>query len=82
MVAVIMTVKQVFQSCFCFAGSPLEKLASSMSDLPERLASRKRMSAEEFTAIMEQREQFYHKGKAKQEEKRRRQFFLRFCARS
>ncbi|KAM5294643.1 hydroxymethylglutaryl-CoA synthase, mitochondrial [Glossophaga mutica] len=42
-------------------GSPLEKLVSSMSDLPKRLASRKRVSAEEFTAIMEQREQFYHK---------------------
>ncbi|KAF6074664.1 3-hydroxy-3-methylglutaryl-CoA synthase 2 [Phyllostomus discolor] len=42
-------------------GSPLEKLVSSMSDLPERLASRKRMSAEEFTAIMDQREQFFHK---------------------
>ncbi|XP_054420700.1 hydroxymethylglutaryl-CoA synthase, mitochondrial [Pteronotus mesoamericanus] len=42
-------------------GSPLEKLVSSMSDLPKRLASRKRASPEEFTAVMEQREQFYHK---------------------
>ncbi|XP_077623703.1 hydroxymethylglutaryl-CoA synthase, mitochondrial isoform X2 [Crocuta crocuta] len=42
-------------------GSPLEKLVSSMSDLPKRLASRKRMSPEEFTEIMDQREQFYHK---------------------
>ncbi|CAK6439332.1 unnamed protein product [Pipistrellus nathusii] len=42
-------------------GSPLEKLVSSLSDLPERLDSRKRMSPEEFTKIMEQREQFFHK---------------------
>uniref|UniRef100_A0A5F9CMG2 Hydroxymethylglutaryl-CoA synthase n=1 Tax=Oryctolagus cuniculus TaxID=9986 RepID=A0A5F9CMG2_RABIT len=42
-------------------GSPLEKLVSSISDLPKRLASRKRMSPEEFTEIMNQREQFYHK---------------------
>nr|XP_060477709.1 hydroxymethylglutaryl-CoA synthase, mitochondrial isoform X2 [Panthera onca] len=42
-------------------GSPLEKLVSSVSDLPKRLASRKRMSPEEFTEIMDQREQFYHK---------------------
>ncbi|XP_008704576.2 hydroxymethylglutaryl-CoA synthase, mitochondrial [Ursus maritimus] len=42
-------------------GSPLEKLVSSMSDLPKRLASRKRMSPQEFTEIMDQREQFYHK---------------------
>lgn len=41
--------------------SPLEKLVSSMSDLPKRLASRKRVSAEEFAAVMEQREQFYNK---------------------
>ncbi|XP_076975839.1 hydroxymethylglutaryl-CoA synthase, mitochondrial [Tamandua tetradactyla] len=42
-------------------GSPLDKLVSSVSDLPERLASRKRVSAEEFTDIMNQREHFYHK---------------------
>ncbi|XP_006861371.1 PREDICTED: hydroxymethylglutaryl-CoA synthase, mitochondrial [Chrysochloris asiatica] len=42
-------------------GSPLEKLVSSVSDLPNRLASRKRASAEEFTEIMDQREQFYRK---------------------
>ncbi|KAM5256016.1 hydroxymethylglutaryl-CoA synthase, mitochondrial isoform 2-T2 [Ctenodactylus gundi] len=42
-------------------GSPLEKLVSSVSDLPKRLASRKRMSPEEFTEVMNQREQFYHK---------------------
>ncbi|NP_999545.1 hydroxymethylglutaryl-CoA synthase, mitochondrial precursor [Sus scrofa] len=42
-------------------GSPLEKLVSSVSDLPERLASRKRVSPEEFTEIMNQREQYYHK---------------------
>ncbi|KAK1328999.1 hypothetical protein QTO34_011170 [Cnephaeus nilssonii] len=42
-------------------GSPLEKLVSSLSDLPKRLASRKRMSPEEFTKIMDQREQFFHK---------------------
>uniref|UniRef100_A0A8C5KYD7 Hydroxymethylglutaryl-CoA synthase n=1 Tax=Jaculus jaculus TaxID=51337 RepID=A0A8C5KYD7_JACJA len=42
-------------------GSPLEKLVSSISDLPQRLDSRKRMSPEEFTEIMNQREQFYHK---------------------
>lgn len=50
---------------FCFPGSPLEKLVSSTSDLPKRLASRKRVSPEEFTEIMEQREQFYQKGKKK-----------------
>ncbi|XP_016078798.1 PREDICTED: hydroxymethylglutaryl-CoA synthase, mitochondrial isoform X2 [Miniopterus natalensis] len=42
-------------------GSPLEKLVSSMSDLPKRLESRKRMSPEEFTEIMDQREHFFHK---------------------
>ncbi|EHH50222.1 hydroxymethylglutaryl-CoA synthase, mitochondrial [Macaca nemestrina] len=42
-------------------GSPLDKLVSSTSDLPKRLASRKCMSPEEFTEIMNQREQFYHK---------------------
>lgn len=36
---------------------------SSVSDLPKRLDSRRRMSPEEFTEIMNQREQFYHKGK-------------------
>ena len=44
---------------------PLEKLVSSTSDLPKCLASRKRMSPEKFTEIMDQREQFYHKGKKK-----------------
>nr|XP_036877218.1 hydroxymethylglutaryl-CoA synthase, mitochondrial [Manis javanica] len=42
-------------------GSPLERLVSSMSDLPRRLASRKCVSPEEFTEIMGQREEFYHK---------------------
>ncbi|XP_011788437.1 PREDICTED: hydroxymethylglutaryl-CoA synthase, mitochondrial isoform X2 [Colobus angolensis palliatus] len=42
-------------------GSPLDKLVSSTSDLPKRLDSRKCMSPEEFTEIMNQREQFYHK---------------------
>nr|KAF6413328.1 3-hydroxy-3-methylglutaryl-CoA synthase 2 [Molossus molossus] len=42
-------------------GSPLEQLVSSMADLPTRLAARRRISAEEFTEIMEQREHFYHK---------------------
>ncbi|XP_066124228.1 hydroxymethylglutaryl-CoA synthase, mitochondrial [Saccopteryx bilineata] len=42
-------------------GSPLEKLVSSISDLPKRLASRKRMSPEQFTEIMEQREHFFKK---------------------
>ncbi|PNJ22994.1 HMGCS2 isoform 1 [Pongo abelii] len=42
-------------------GSPLDKLVSSTSDLPKRLASRKCVSPEEFTEIMNQREQFYHK---------------------
>ncbi|KAM5201494.1 hydroxymethylglutaryl-CoA synthase, mitochondrial [Hipposideros larvatus] len=42
-------------------GSPLEKLVSSTSDLPKRLDSRKRMSAQEFTEVMNQREQFFHK---------------------
>ncbi|ERE92077.1 hydroxymethylglutaryl-CoA synthase [Cricetulus griseus] len=42
-------------------GSPLEELVSSVSDLPKRLDSRRRMTPEEFTEIMNQREQFYHK---------------------
>ncbi|XP_015357744.1 hydroxymethylglutaryl-CoA synthase, mitochondrial [Marmota marmota marmota] len=42
-------------------GSPLDTLVNSISDLPKRLASRKRMSPEEFTEIMNQREQFFHK---------------------
>ncbi|KAM5162801.1 hydroxymethylglutaryl-CoA synthase, mitochondrial [Callospermophilus lateralis] len=42
-------------------GSPLDTLVNSISDLPNRLASRKRMSPEEFTEIMNQREQFFHK---------------------
>ncbi|XP_065783153.1 hydroxymethylglutaryl-CoA synthase, mitochondrial isoform X2 [Muntiacus reevesi] len=42
-------------------GSPLEKLVTSTSDLQKRLASRKRVSPEEFTEIMNQREQYYHK---------------------
>ncbi|CAD7693042.1 unnamed protein product [Nyctereutes procyonoides] len=41
--------------------SPLEKLVSSMSDLPKCLTSQKHMSPQEFTEIMDQREQFYHK---------------------
>lgn len=47
---------------------------SSMSDLPKRLASRKRMSPQEFTEIMDQREQFYHKGKKKTERKEKEIF--------
>lgn len=77
-----MTMKQVFQSCFRFPGSPLEKLVSSMSDLPKRLASRKRVSAEEFTAIMDQREQFYHKGKTKAGREKEKAVVPRFCASS
>ncbi|XP_012585509.1 PREDICTED: hydroxymethylglutaryl-CoA synthase, mitochondrial isoform X2 [Condylura cristata] len=42
-------------------GSPLETLVSSIADLPKRLASRRRVSPEEFSEIMDQREQFYHK---------------------
>ncbi|XP_012663103.1 hydroxymethylglutaryl-CoA synthase, mitochondrial [Otolemur garnettii] len=42
-------------------GSPLEQLVSSTSDLPKRLDSRRRMSPEEFTEVMNQREHFYHK---------------------
>ncbi|KAG3281176.1 3-hydroxy-3-methylglutaryl-CoA synthase 2, transcript variant X2 [Ictidomys tridecemlineatus] len=42
-------------------GSPLDTLVNSVSDLPKRLASRKRMSPEEFTEIMNQREKFFHK---------------------
>lgn len=45
---------------------------SSVSDLPKRLDSRRRMSPEEFTEIMNQREQFYHKGKKKNKEKEER----------
>lgn len=52
---------------------------SSMSGLPKRLASRKRMSPQEFTEIMDQREQFYHKGKEKGE-KGGEENFLRFHA--
>ena len=54
---------------------------SSVSDLPKRLASRKRMSPEEFTEIMDQREQFYHKGKKKGRKRKRGIFVLRFHAR-
>ncbi|XP_040851530.1 hydroxymethylglutaryl-CoA synthase, mitochondrial isoform X1 [Ochotona curzoniae] len=42
-------------------GSPLDKLVSSISDLPKRLASRKKMSPEQFTEIMNEREHFFHK---------------------
>ncbi|XP_044528452.1 hydroxymethylglutaryl-CoA synthase, mitochondrial [Gracilinanus agilis] len=41
-------------------GSPLEKLVSSVSDLPKRLASRKRVSPEEFSEVMSQREKYSH----------------------
>lgn len=42
-------------------GSLLGKLVSSVSDLPKRLDSRKRMSPEQFSEIMEQREHFFRK---------------------
>ncbi|XP_074858816.1 hydroxymethylglutaryl-CoA synthase, mitochondrial [Carettochelys insculpta] len=41
-------------------GSPLDKLVSSLSDLPLRLAARKRVPPEEFAAIMKQREETHH----------------------
>uniref|UniRef100_A0A8D0KPT7 Hydroxymethylglutaryl-CoA synthase n=1 Tax=Salvator merianae TaxID=96440 RepID=A0A8D0KPT7_SALMN len=42
------------------AGSPLEKLVSSLSDLKTRLDSRKRVSPERFTEIMKLREDTHH----------------------
>lgn len=72
--------KHVDQSCFCFPGSPLEKLVSSTSDLPKRLDSRKRMSAEEFTEVMNQREQFFRKGKERAGGGKEKAVFLRFHA--
>ncbi|XP_027722485.1 hydroxymethylglutaryl-CoA synthase, mitochondrial [Vombatus ursinus] len=41
-------------------GSPLDKLVSSVSDLPKRLASRKCVSPEEFSEVMLQREKYSH----------------------
>lgn len=70
--------KPVCQSYFCFPGSPLAKLVSSLSDLPKRLASRKRMSPEEFSEIMDQREQFFHKGKKRAGREEEGAIFLRF----
>lgn len=73
-----MTRKPVYQSCCCFSGSPLANLVSSLSDLPKRLDSRKRMSPEEFTEIMDQREQFFHKGKERAGREKEEAVFLRF----
>lgn len=80
MVTGIMTVKRMEGFCCCPPGSPLEKLVSSVSDLPERLASRKRVSPEEFTEIMNQREQYYHKGKKNGEREEGKASFLRCYA--
>uniref|UniRef100_A0A6I8P0D6 Hydroxymethylglutaryl-CoA synthase n=1 Tax=Ornithorhynchus anatinus TaxID=9258 RepID=A0A6I8P0D6_ORNAN len=41
-------------------GSSLDKLVSSLTDLPGRLASRKRLSPEQFSEIMKQREECSH----------------------
>ncbi|XP_029474691.1 hydroxymethylglutaryl-CoA synthase, mitochondrial [Rhinatrema bivittatum] len=41
-------------------GSPLDKLVSSLSDLPARLASRKRVQPKEFEEIMKLREETHH----------------------
>ncbi|XP_030062547.1 hydroxymethylglutaryl-CoA synthase, mitochondrial [Microcaecilia unicolor] len=41
-------------------GSPLDKLVSSLSDLPDRLDSRKKVKPEEFTEIMKLKEETHH----------------------
>ncbi|XP_042318093.1 hydroxymethylglutaryl-CoA synthase, cytoplasmic-like [Sceloporus undulatus] len=49
------------------AGSPLEKLVSSLSDLEVRLNSRKCVAPEKFAEIMKVREDTHHLGKHREE---------------
>ncbi|XP_009983457.1 PREDICTED: LOW QUALITY PROTEIN: hydroxymethylglutaryl-CoA synthase, mitochondrial [Tauraco erythrolophus] len=42
------------------AGSPLDKLVSSLADLPARLDARKRVAPQDFTDIMKRREETHH----------------------
>ncbi|NXY00215.1 HMCS2 protein, partial [Centropus bengalensis] len=41
-------------------GSPLDKLVSSLADLPARLDARKRVAPQDFANMMKQREQTHH----------------------
>ncbi|NXH50986.1 HMCS2 protein, partial [Dicaeum eximium] len=41
-------------------GSPLDKLVSSLADLPARLDARKRVAPQDFAEIMKQREETHH----------------------
>ncbi|NWU44926.1 HMCS2 protein, partial [Hylia prasina] len=41
-------------------GSPLDKLVSSLADLPARLDARKRVAPKDFAEIMKQREETHH----------------------
>lgn len=43
-------------------GSPLDKLVSSLADLPARLDARKRVAPQDFAEIMKQREETHHLG--------------------
>lgn len=43
-------------------GSPLDKLVSSLADLPARLDSRKRVAPQDFAEIMKRREETHHLG--------------------
>lgn len=43
-------------------GSPLDKLVSSLADLPGRLDARKRVAPQDFTEIMKRREETHHLG--------------------
>jgi len=42
--------------------SPLDKLVSSLADLPARLDARKRVAPQDFTEIMKRREETHHLG--------------------
>lgn len=43
-------------------GSPLDKLLSSLADLPTRLDARKRVAPQDFADIMKRREETHHLG--------------------
>lgn len=43
-------------------GSPLDKLLSSLADLPARLDARKRVAPQDFAEIMKRREETHHLG--------------------
>lgn len=43
-------------------GSPLDKLLSSLADLPTRLDARKRVAPQDFAEIMKRREETHHLG--------------------